>query len=129
MSRACATGDLNGDGFFDLVALDLGGPVRVLLNRGGGDGHFLRVRLRGAGPNRFGLGARLTARWGDRSRTVEITSAGGYQAAVLPEAHFGLGAAEKVDELVVRWPSGVEQVLTDVAVDRVLVVEEQEQDG
>ena len=34
------------------------------------------------------------------------------------------GAATKVDKLVVRWPSGREQVLENLAVDRVLTVEE-----
>jgi enediyne biosynthesis protein E4 len=38
--------------------------------------------------------------------------------------HFGLGAAKTVDKLIVRWPSGREQTLEKLAVDRILTVEE-----
>ena len=43
------------------------------------------------------------------------------------EAHFGLGDVGALTRLVVHWPSGTEQVLEDVAVDRLLVIEEPEQ--
>jgi hypothetical protein len=38
--------------------------------------------------------------------------------------HFGLGSAIKIEKLTIRWPSGQEQVLDNVAADRVLTVEE-----
>ena len=38
--------------------------------------------------------------------------------------HFGLGSAIKVDKLTVNWPSGREQVLENLSVDRILTVEE-----
>jgi hypothetical protein len=38
--------------------------------------------------------------------------------------HFGLGAATIIDKLIVRWPSGREQTLEKLAVDRILIVEE-----
>jgi hypothetical protein len=38
--------------------------------------------------------------------------------------HFGLGAATKVDKLIVHWPSGGEQILEKLGVDQVLTVEE-----
>ena len=53
----------------------------------------------------------------------EVRTAGGYQAAVPAEACFGLGARTRVERLRVVWPDGTEQVLEDLAVDRVLVVE------
>ncbi len=125
VARACAAGDLDGDGRPDLVAIELGGAVRVLRNAMEAERHWLAVELRGAGANTFALGARVTAEWEGGARTAEIRTAGGFQSAVLPRAHFGLGGAAKVERLTVRWPSGEEQVLTDVAVDRVLVFEEE----
>ena len=128
VARALAGADLDGDGDVDLVAYDLATPgaagaVRVLENTGGA-GHWLVVRLAGKGGNTAALGARLVATAGERSWSAEIRTAGGYQAAVPAEAHFGLGDAARLDRLEVRWPSGEVLVLEDVAVDRVLGVDE-----
>ncbi|MBV9612239.1 MAG: ASPIC/UnbV domain-containing protein, partial [Acidobacteriaceae bacterium] len=41
-----------------------------------------------------------------------------------PRAHFGLGSSRTVREVEIRWPSGVRQVLRDVAANRIVNVEE-----
>lgn len=122
--RASTAADLDADGDLDVVALGVEGPVRVFRNDAprGAATHWLRVRLQAAGGNRDALGATLVAVSGAKSWSAEIRTAGGYQAACPAEAHFGLGAAAKLDELRVRWPGGAEQVLKDVEVDRMLTV-------
>ncbi|MCY2960439.1 MAG: CRTAC1 family protein [Planctomycetota bacterium] len=125
--RASAAADLDADGDLDIVALGVEGPVRVFRNDAprGPASHWLRVRLRSAGHNRDALGATLVAIAGEKRWSAEIRTSGGYQAACPAEAHFGLGAAAKLAELRVRWPGGAEQVLKDVAVDRVITVDEE----
>jgi hypothetical protein len=129
VSRAGALADLDDDGDLDLVAIELDGPVRVYRNTarspGSSEGaHWLRVRLKGRGANTAGLGARLRLESEGGAQSAEIRTSGGFQAAVPAEAHFGLGSASRARRLVVVWPGGAEQVLEDVAVDRVLTLEE-----
>jgi enediyne biosynthesis protein E4 len=129
--RAGALADLDDDGDLDLVAIELDGPVHVYTNTVRAPGaesaaapHWLRVRLRGHGGNTAALGALVRAEWEGGHGLAEIRTSAGFQACVPPEAHFGLGTAARVRRLSVRWPSGREQVLEDVAVDRLLWIEE-----
>jgi enediyne biosynthesis protein E4 len=126
VSRASAQADLDGDGDLDLVALRVEGQVRVLRNGALHDDahHWVGVRLRARGGNRFALGARVTIEWKGGSASAEIRSAGGYQSAVPPEAHFGLGPVAALDRVRVRWPDGQQQEFAAPGVDRVLQFEE-----
>jgi len=129
--RASSVGDIDGDGDPDIVAIELDGRVRVLRNTLTRDAekgpHWLEVRLRAPDGNRFALGGRVVAEWDGGARAVEIRTSGGFQAAVEPAAHFGLGAAKRVRKLRAYWPSGEMLELEDVAVDRVLTLERPEQ--
>lgn len=126
VSRAGALADIDDDGDLDLIALQVDGPVRVLRNEAPHDAahHWLRVALRSSSGNRFGLGARISADAGESRWDAEIRTAGGFQTAVPAEVHFGLGTCSELARLRVAWPSGREQVIEHVAVDRVLRLEE-----
>ncbi len=125
VGRAGAAADLDGDGRLEVVALRMDAPIDVLHNQTQG-GHWLMVRAIGTQSNRDGIGARIQLQVGERRYASEIRTAGGYQASIPALAHFGLGAAERVDRLVVHWPSGATAELADVAVDQLLEVREPE---
>jgi len=126
VSRAGALADLDLDGDLDLVALPIEGAVRVLQNQAPHDAshHWLTVVPRAARGDRFALGARVTLLSGGKQQVRTIRTAGGYQASVPPEAHFGLGAAQEIERLEVRFPSGATRVIEKVRADQRLVVQE-----
>ena len=123
-ARAVVAADFRGTGQMDLVVRETGGaPLRIYENRFPG-GNFLTVRLRGTTSNRLGIGARLTARIGNRLLHRDQFPVNSYRSQAPNHVHFGLGEAETVDELTIRWPSGVTQVLRDIPAGQTLMVVE-----
>jgi hypothetical protein len=120
-ARGVAFGDINNDGCMDAVISCLGGPPVLLLNRGGGNNHWLSISLQGTHSNRDGYGARVSM----NGQTRFATSAGSYLCANDKRLHFGLGSSEKAT-VEVLWPSGVKQTLNDVRADQFLTVREPE---
>ena len=49
-----------------------------------------------------------------------VTAGFSYQSSSDPRAHFGLGAVDAVDRLVVRWPDGLEEEFPGTPVDRAI---------
>ena len=66
----------------------------------------MTLRLEGTASNRDAVGARVTVTAGDRARVAWRLGGGSYQAAGDPRLHFGLGDADRVESIEIRWPSG-----------------------
>jgi len=126
--RGAAFGDLDRDGRVDVVVSSLQAPAELWWNGSPDSGHWLDVRLIGTKSNRDGIGAAVkiaaTAdpRW--REQFNHMTTAVGYASSTCAPVHFGTGAAKTIDSVEIRWPSGIVQVLRDVAADQILTVRE-----
>ena len=118
--RGAAFGDLNNDGWQDVVMTVLGGPPQVFLNRGGKQ-HWLVINLHGTRSNRDGLGARVRV----NGQTRFATTSGSYLSASDKRLHFGLGAVDTA-KVEIEWPSGTHQTLNGVHADQFLEVIEAE---
>lgn len=125
VGRGLALGDYDRDGDLDVVLTQNGGPARLLRNEAPEHG-WLRIHLRGRRSNRFGYGAEVTAVTGERRITRQLVSGRSYLSASEPVVTLGVGDADRVDRLEVRWPSGTVQVLTDVPTRQELTLEEPE---
>ncbi|MFN0051245.1 MAG: CRTAC1 family protein [Planctomycetales bacterium] len=124
VGRGLATGDFNNDGLMDLCVVDYEGPVLLLENQTRTSNHWLTMDLRGASPNLFAYGARLTGRGGGQVWVADVAPASSYLSSSDPRPHWGLGAVERLDTLTIRWPSGGTQTLQDVACDQILRIVE-----
>ena len=122
--RSVVAADFRNTGQLDLVVRQVGGGALLLFENQLPRRHYLTVSLRGRTSNRLGIGARLIALARGRTLVREINPLNSFRSQMPALAHFGLGEADTVDRLTIRWPSGSVQELTELPVDRHIVVEE-----
>ncbi len=132
MSYSTAYGDLDGDGDLELVVANLDEPVKIFRNDSQ-EGHRAVIRLQGNGKNRWGIGAVVRISVATKNSPADTTTLTrpmnpytGYQSSNQPELHFGLGEADLIKQLVVRWPNGTQQEFTDLPADYSFVIAEPE---
>jgi len=132
---AVVVADLDADGDQDIF-INAGGMFRgdrfgdVLFANPGNDAHWLEVRLVGTRANRSAIGAhlRIDIEEEGRGRSIhrDVGSGGSFGAGPLLQ-WIGIGRARAVSAIHVRWPSGREQILHDVGVDRRVEIVEEDQ--
>jgi hypothetical protein len=123
-ARGACFADYGNDGKMDAFQVNLGGRGTLLHNVSTNTGHWVEVKLRGTKSNRDGIGARVEVIAAGKRWTAERVAASGYLSQDDGRLHFGLGTATTIDKLIVHWPSGREQTLEKLAVDRVMTVKE-----
>jgi enediyne biosynthesis protein E4 len=123
VGRGLAIGDLDNDGRMDLVVSSQDEPSALLMNEAP-QRNWLLIKLVGTASNRSAIGARVRVTLNGRTQMREIKSGGSYLSQSDLRAHFGLGTADRVDRLEIRWPSGRMQSLTNVRSNQVLTVRE-----
>ena len=123
-ARGAAFGDLDNDGFQDIVVSCLGQETVILRNRGSGK-HWLTVNPVGTRSNRDAIGVRiqLTTQSGSQQYGI-VSAAGSYLSSSDKRVHFGLGDETVVTRLQLSWPDGKVQQLMHVKADQVLTLRE-----
>jgi len=119
-ARGLVAGDLDGDGRPEIVIVNMNQPPTVLRNESPRVNHWVRIKLEGARSNRSAIGARVTLMAGGRRQIAEVSSGGSYYSQHELALHFGLGAADRIDRIEIRWPDGKTELFRDAAADRTI---------
>jgi hypothetical protein len=122
--RGLATADFFNDGAVGLGVICRGDFPEILRNEGGTGNHWIEVLLIGTKSNRDGIGAVLKLTAGDMIRVDQAKGGTSYMSASDPRIHFGLGKRTRVDSLIITWPSGQVDKLTNVPIDSIIAVKE-----
>ena len=130
IGRGVAYLDFDSDGCLDIYLTNLGVsdqlPEEGLLFRNscGWENNWLVIDTVGTSSNRDGIGARITLSAGGSTQIREVTAGSSSLSQNMLPVHFGLGEASRVESIVIRWPSGTLQTLTDIRSNQRLTVTE-----
>lgn len=122
VSRGCAFGDLDNDGYIDILVNNLDAAPSLLRNDGATRKNALIVKCVGTRSNRSAIGARVKVLTGKHTQIDEVMSGSSYYSQNDPRLHFGLGASAKADIVEVLWPSGLKESFKDGTANQLLVI-------
>lgn len=121
VSRGVISADYDNDGDVDILVTQLNQPARLYRNQTSEQeepNHWLRIKVVGRQSNRDGIGTKIRLQSGNLSLTKEIHSSSSYLSGHDQRPIFGLGGRQKVDHVILHWPSGAITRLENLTVNR-----------
>jgi hypothetical protein len=117
--RGVAIGDFDNDGRLDILQTNANQCPLLYHGVSEGSGNWVEFKLTGTKSNRDAVGARIRLTTGGLTQIREIDGGNGYAAQSMRRAHFGVGKAARIDEVEVRWPSGLVEKIGGTAINSV----------
>jgi len=126
VNNGAAYADLNNDGNLDLVINNLNDKATIYQNNGNANkkAHYIKIRLKGAGKNTYGIGAKVYVQTAHTNQMQEEYTSRGFQSSVDPVMHIGLGEDSIIQSIKIKWVGGKESLLQNVQADTLLVIDE-----
>jgi len=126
-SRGAAFGDYDNDGGMDMLILNMNDLPSLLHNVGGNRQNWIKLKLVGTKCNRTAIGARVWVTTGKHRQVDEVHSGTSVMSQSDLRLHFGLGSAETVDLIEVKWPTTQKiERFTQVKANQILTIREGE---
>jgi hypothetical protein len=123
LARGVAVGDLDGDDRPDAVVAAIDAPAAVLRNESGG--RCAAIELLGQGPGgRAAVGGVVRATTDGRTVTREVVGGGSYLSSSSRALFFGLGDAGRIERIDVTWPSGDQELFTDIHLSDIIYLQQ-----
>jgi enediyne biosynthesis protein E4 len=123
VARSAAYGDIDNDGFPDILLTTNSGPAYLFRNEGGTN-HSLRIKLVGTKSNRDGIGAVVRVTSGGDKQWKMLRSGSSYLSQSELVLTFGLAAQTRADAIEIQWPSGQLDKLSNINAGQTVTVQE-----
>ena len=127
ISNGAVYADLDNDGDLELIINNINEPAFIYqnLSREQNKSAYLQLKLVATGANRNAVGARVTVYAGGNHQYQELNPVRGYLSSQSSTLHFGMGTATVADSIRIIWPDQSRQLLTQVAVNQQLTIQQQ----
>jgi hypothetical protein len=123
-ARGLAIGDFDNDGYLDVLICNNGEPPLLLHNEGDHRNNWIGLQLVASKSNPAGIGAVITWVVGGVKKSRLKNGGGSYLASHDPREILGIGAANQIDSLEVKWPSGTVDRITNPPINQYIRVVE-----
>lgn len=125
--RAVAVADLWNRGAQDVIVANANQPAVLYRTAPDSGNHWIAFTLEATRSNRSAIGTEIIVRSGGaagRTQRRVVDGGMGFASQNDRRPHFGVGRAEWVDRVEIRWPSGERQVLHNLPANRFHAVRE-----
>jgi hypothetical protein len=125
-SNGASYADLDNDGDLDIVVNNINADAFIYRNNTSIDSsrHYLSVTLKGTRKNTMAVGAKVMLTAGGKKQFREQMPTRGYLSTVSHVLHFGIRKGDAIDTLLVTWPGGNQQLLTNIDSDQNIELKE-----
>lgn len=115
-----SAGDLNDDGFLDIYTQG------TVYYNDGNENNWIKINTIGTVSNRSGIGARVEVYSAMGKQIRDVRSGEGFSQMSSLNTHFGIGTDTAIDQIIVRWPSGIVDTIENPGINSTLVIVEGE---
>lgn len=124
VGRGLALGDLNQDGFVDMVITNRDDKAQMIVYKNNGQGaNYLQIQLQGAkGINHQAVGTKVSVFINDQVQSQLLQAGSSFLSQHSSILTFGLGAAKQVDKVEILWPDGKRQTLKNLVVNQKVTI-------
>ncbi|WP_282136498.1 CRTAC1 family protein [Seonamhaeicola maritimus] len=126
-STGAVYADLDNDGDLDIVLNNQSDKASVYKNNS--VNNYITVSLKGPQKNKKGIGSQVIIYTDNNQQIKKQFVSRGYQSSVTYKLHFGLGNKSKIDSIVISWPNGSTQVLSEPKINKTILVDFKESEN
>ena len=120
--------DYDNDGDIDVFACNQDNQKNFLYRNDGNSNNWINLKLAGKISNKPAIGTVIKLKCNINGQPVwqmrHVESQSGYNSQNSLNAEFGLAESTVIDSILIKWPSGIEQVLTGVGSNQFITIEE-----